>query len=123
MDPTVRQMYLSAIAPTVVPLIADNGGFIVSSVESYTVGIGVSSCSFIARKNLLDLLTVLDIPNPWIAQGDALDLIEFGKYNHTLTSFPDKYDVIPALDRRRIDFYETVFDVYRYVPTRSRALQ
>lgn len=55
MDPTVRRMYLSIIEPSIEPKIGDNGGFIVNSVESYTLydeTIKPLSCSLIARKNL-----------------------------------------------------------------------
>lgn len=123
MDPTLRRVYLAMVPPSKTPIVADNGGFDVSSIESFTVDIGISSCSFITRKNLLALLEKLEISDPWVAQGDALDLIHFGKVNNTLTSFTDKNMIIPALNQRRADFFETVFDIYRYVPTRSRALQ
>lgn len=37
MDPTVRRIYLAMVQPEIQPIRADNGGFVVSSVESYDV--------------------------------------------------------------------------------------
>ncbi len=64
MDPEVRRIYLSMIPPEQEPLVTDSGRFIVSSVESYDVGTVISSCSFIARKNIISLLTALGMTNP-----------------------------------------------------------
>jgi len=111
------------VSPSTQPVLADNGGFVVSSVESYTVDAGVSSCSFIARKNIGELLDAMGISSSWMAQGDANDLIRFGELNHTLTSFTDKKAFVAALDARKAEFFETVFDIYRRVPTRSYAMQ
>lgn len=60
---------------------------------------------------------------PRIAQGDASDLIRFGRFNKTLTSFTDKNALLDALNDRRDVSVETVFDVYRFVSRRSAALQ
>jgi hypothetical protein len=57
----------------------------------------------------------MGLPIPWMAQGDANDLIRFGRINNTLTSFTDKEVLIHALDERRDTYIETVFDVYRHV--------
>jgi|GEM_PF-3219092 len=65
----------------------------------------------------------MGIPVPWMAQGDASDLIRFGRINNTLTSFTDKTAMINALNERRDVYVETVFDVYRFVSRRSAALQ
>lgn len=43
--------------------------------------------------------------------------------NNTLTSFSDKKAFLDALDERRKERFETVFDVYRHVATRSYAYQ
>lgn len=123
MSPEVRRIYLSMIAPEQAPLVTDSGRFIVSSVQSYDVGTVISSCSFIARKNIIALLAALGMTNSWVAQGDANDLIQYGRFNRTLTSFKDKKSIIEALNQRKTDFVETVFDVYRHVPTRSYAMQ
>lgn len=76
----VRRIYLSMVTPSKQPVMSPNGGFWVSSIESYTVndeGIKPISCSFIARRNLGALLDVFGIFAPPIAQGDANDLIRF----------------------------------------------
>lgn len=124
MDPEVRRIYLSMIQPEQIPLVTDSGRFIVSSVESYDVGAaGISGCSFIARKNIISLTTAFGAPHSWMAQGDANDLIRFGRHNRTLTSFSNKKLIIEALNARKDTFVETVFDVYRHVPNRTYALQ
>ena len=80
MDPTVRRIYLSMVQPEIQPTLSNNGGFLLSTVESYTVsdeGVKPISCSFIARQNLGALLDAYRIYAPHIAQGDANDLIRF----------------------------------------------
>lgn len=124
MDPEVRRIYLSTISPEQIPLVTDSGRFIVSSVESYDVGAAdISGCSFIARKNILSLVSAFGLNVSWMPQGDANDLIRFGRHNRTLTPFSEKKNIIEALNQRKDAFVETVFDVYRHVPTRSYALQ
>lgn len=83
----------------------------------------MSSCSFLARHNLLFLLDAMGVSPTWMAQGDANDLIRFGRFNGTLTSFTEKQAFLDALDSRKNDHMETVFDVYRFVATRSYDLQ
>lgn len=81
------------------------------------------SCSFIARRNLAAFTDTLHIYSPFIAQGDANDLIRFGRINNTLTSFIDHAALIEELNFRKVNSFETVFDIYRHVPTRTYALQ
>lgn len=124
MSPEVRLMHLNIQKPTKIPTVLDSGRIVVSTVESYDVASkSVSPCSFVARNNIINLLDAMGIPTPWMAQGDANDLIRFGRVNKTLTSFTDKKLLIDALNQRKDAHVETVFDVYRYVSTRSYALQ
>lgn len=126
MDPVVRRIYLSMVAPSDNFLQAENGGFILSSISSYSVNdesLKPISCSFIARKNIGAFVDTLRIFNPSITQGDANDLIRFGKINKTLSSFTDKKAFVDALNTRKTQFFETVFDAYRHVSTRSYAFQ
>ena len=126
MDPTIRRIYSSMVQPDFQPIRADNGGFVVSSIESYTVSdewVKPISCSFIARRNLAVFAEAFHMYAPFIAQGDANDLIKFGRANNTLTSFFDHKALIDELNKRKLNSFETVFDAYRHVPTRSHALQ
>lgn len=123
MSHEMRLMRLTIQKPDKTPVVLENGRFIVSSVESYDVGTVVSSCSFVARNNIMALLDTMGITAPWMAQGDANDLIRFGRLNNTLTSFTDKKLLLEALDERKDKYFETVFDVYRYVSRRSYAMQ
>ena len=110
--------------PSKIPTALENGRILVSTVESYDVyNPNVSACSFIARNNIMQLLTAMGIALPWVAQGDAHDLIRFGRVNNTLQSFTDKKILINTLNARRDEHVETVFDVYRFVARRSYALQ
>jgi hypothetical protein len=125
MDPVVRRIYNSMVQPVAQPIVSDNGGFLVSSVTSYTVSdetVKPISCSFIARRNLAQLLDIFGIYAPKIAQGDANDLIRFGRINKTLQSF-SREKLIQALNERKYTSFETVFDIYRHVPSRSHAFQ
>jgi len=125
MSPEVRLMHLRVQKPSKIPTVLENGRIVVSTVESYDVNSkSVSPCSFTARHNLLNLLGAMGLPNPsWMPQGDAHDLIRFGRFKRTLTSFTDKKALIEALNERRDQHVETVFDVYRFVTKRSYALQ
>lgn len=124
MDPEVRRIHLSVQKPSKIPTVLENGRIVVSTVESYDVdGKGISPCSFTARSNIVHILGAMGLPAPWMAQGDAHDLIRFGRSNNTLSSFTDKNLLIEALDARRDEHVETVFDVYRFVSQRSYALQ
>lgn len=125
MSPEVRLMHLRVQKPSKIPTVLENGRIVVSTVESYDVNSkSVSPCSFTARHNLLNLIGAMGLPNPaWMPQGDAHDLIRFGRFNRTLTSFTDKNALIEALNQRRDQHVETVFDVYRFVSKRSYALQ
>ncbi len=119
----MRLMRLTIQKPEKTPIVLPNGRIVVSSVESYDVGTVISSCSFVARNNIMALLDAMGITVPWMAQGDANDLIRFGRLNNTLTSFTDKELLLAALDQRRDEHFETVFDIYRYVSKRSYAMQ
>ncbi|MCB9807267.1 hypothetical protein H6768_05315 [Candidatus Peribacteria bacterium] len=124
MSHEVRLMHLAIQEPEKVPTVLENGRIVVSTVESYDVAArGISPCSFTARHNIVSLLNAMNIPIPWMAQGDASDLIRFGRINNTLTSFTDKTALIEALNQRKDEHVETVFDVYRFVVRRSPALQ
>lgn len=124
MSHELRLMHLAIQEPEKIPTVLENGRIIVSSVESYDVAArGVSPCSFTARHNIIALLNAMNIPTPWMAQGDASDLIRFGRINNTLTSFTDKTALIDALNQRKDEYIETVFDVYRFVARRSPSLQ
>ncbi len=122
MSPEVREIYSSLVRPEKTPTMLPDGRFVVSSVESFSVTTPISSCSFIARNNLDMLLKTMKVDHPWIAQGDASDLILYGRLNKTLASF-SKEEIIPALEKRYRENFETLFDVYRFVPERSYALQ
>lgn len=124
MSPEVRLMHMRVQKPSKIPTVLENGRVVVSTVESYDVNAkNVSPCSFTARHNLMSILSAMGISSPWMAQGDAHDLIRFGRFNRTLTSFTDKNELIEALNQRRDQHVETVFDVYRFVTKRSYALQ
>jgi len=125
MSPQVRLMYMRVQKPSKIPTVLENGRIVVSTVESYDVNSkSVSPCSFTARHNLLNLIGAMGLSAPsWMPQGDAHDLIRFGRFNRTLTSFTDKKALIEALDQRRDQHVETVFDVYRFVTKRAYALQ
>ena len=121
MDPTLRRIYLSLVPPTKKVIVSGNGRFVVSSVESFTSNAtDISSCSYIARKNLGVLLDALGIPSDGMAKGDALKLI---LEKNTLTPFTSTKNIIATLNKRRDQFVETVFDLYRYVPTRPLEIQ
>ena len=90
MSHEMRLMRLTIQKPEKTPIVLPNGRIVVSSVESYDVGTVISSCSFVARNNIMALLDAMGITVPWMAQGDANDLIRFGRLNNTLTSFTDK---------------------------------
>lgn len=124
MDPELRLIHLSVQKPTKIPTVLENGRIVVSTVESYDVDVKrISPCSFTARNNIIHLLGAMGLPTPWLAQGNANDLIRFGRFNNTLTSFTDKNLLLEALNHRRDERVETVFDVYRFVSQRSYALQ
>jgi hypothetical protein len=117
-------MHLRVQKPATIPTVLENGRIVVATVESYDVNSKrVSACSFTARHNIIHLLSAMGLPTPWMAQGDAHDLIRFGRSNNTLTSFTDKNLLLEALNRRRDEHVETVFDVYRFASQRSYTLQ
>lgn len=112
--------------PTKTPVVTDDGRFVVSSVESYSVGKtdNRTSCSFIARNNLQELLTAMGIINTsGLPRWDAKDLIQKGIFWKTVQAFENPENIFEVLDTRNRDFFETVFDAYRYVPTRSPEIQ
>jgi len=48
-----------------------------------------------------------------IFQGDAAELIAFGLVNKTIRAFDDRASLMAALEERKINNIETVFDAYR----------
>ncbi len=48
-----------------------------------------------------------------IFQGDAAELIVYGLINKTIQAFDDRESLIQALDERKTNNIETVFDAYR----------
>lgn len=124
MDPEVRLIHLNVEKPTKIPTVLENGRIVIATVESYNVDVdGVSACSFTARNNITQILNAMGLSTPWLAQGDAHDLIRFGRSNNTLSSFTDKTLLLAALNDRRDEHVETVFDMYRFVSQRSYDLQ
>jgi len=123
-EPQNAVVRLRVQSPSKMPTALENGRILVSTVESYDVyNANISACSLISRNNIIQLLTAMGIALPWLAQGDAHDLIRFGRINNTLHSFSDKKLLIDGLNSRRDEHVETVFDVYRFVDRRSHALQ
>jgi hypothetical protein len=117
---------LSVEKPTKTPIVLDDGRFIVTSVESYSVGKidNRTSCSFIARNNIQQLLAAMGlITTDTLPRWDAKDLIEKGMLWNTVQPFEKPEHLIEAIDARNRDFFETVFDAYRYVPSRSPEIQ
>jgi hypothetical protein len=115
---------ITAQKPTKTPVILSNGSIVVASVESYdTVEDTVSACSFIARNNIAFLLESMEVPPHFIARGDASRLIELGRVYGALDSYYDKSSLLNALDVRKKEHGETVFDVYRFVESRPVEIQ
>lgn len=119
---SVKNSEIRLYSPEFSPIVMSNGQFDPTSVQSfYAEEKGVTSCSLIARNNLISLLGSMG-RSPTLARGDADKLISDGRASGELVSM-QKDEVLNSLIHRYTESMETVFDVYRYVSHRPTGLQ